>query len=105
MNAFLKGFARFIDENDIFVYAVILMLLPTLISGMIGGCVYNRMQDVSRGDLAAYATAVSNRLERVEFGLSLLAIPVQRIASETSDPVREVRSPLRDKLNGKEGAE
>ncbi len=66
-----------IDVDDI-IFGVMLLLIPSSIGGIIGGCATNAASNVSFGDLKNYAAAVSNRIDRVEFGLSLLAIPVQR---------------------------
>ena len=55
----------------------IVLLLPIAIGVAIGNHIFHQ-NAVSHEHLHAYTTAVSNRLDKIEFGLSLLAIPVQR---------------------------
>lgn len=54
-----------------------ILIIPALIGGCIGGCMANSETNVSHGELRDYASATSNRIERIEFALSLLSIPVQ----------------------------
>lgn len=73
----LKELTQAVDWDIIFFIAIV-CLIPSAIGGAFGGCVANSARDVTHPQLHDYATAVSNRLERIEFVLSLLAIPVQQ---------------------------
>lgn len=54
-----------------------LLIMPVTIGGLIGGCLANSETNVSHNELRDYAHATTNRLERIEFAISLLSIPVQ----------------------------
>ena len=58
-------------------FVMSILLIPAIIGGFIGGCIANSDMNVKNDELQDYVTAVSNRIERIEFGLSLLSIPVQ----------------------------
>ena len=75
---FLKMLFADEESREFMMFLGLIVLLPATVGGVIGGCVANSARDVTHPQLHDYATAVSNRLERIEFGLSLLAIPVQR---------------------------
>ena len=68
-----------LDHGDwMFVYSVsALLIIPAIIGGFIGGCIANSDTNAQNDKLQDYVAAVSNRLERIEFGLSLFSIPVQ----------------------------
>lgn len=57
-----------IDFDDA-MFVAMMLLIPSCIGGAIGGCVVNSAKDVSHSELANYASAVSNRLDKIEFGL------------------------------------
>lgn len=68
-----------LDHDDLaFLYTgAAILIIPALIGGCIGGCLVNSETNVSHHELREYASATSNRVERIELALSLLSIPVQ----------------------------
>ncbi len=82
---FLKMLFADEESRDFMIFLGLVIFFPAFVGGVIGGCVANSARDITHPQLHDYATAVSNRLDRVEFGLSLLAIPVQRKANATLD--------------------
>lgn len=79
--AFLQELADRIFAVFLSASVGLMMIFPAIFGGVIGGCcgayAYNDLDNIRRDDLRDYASAVSNRLDKIEFGLSLLAIPVQ----------------------------
>ena len=51
----------------------LMIIFPAVLGGVIGGCcgayAYNDHANVRRDDLRDYASAVSNRLDKIEFAL------------------------------------
>lgn len=54
------------------------VIIAAIVGGLIGGCLSNSDMNVQHDELQDYASAVSNRLDRIEYALNMFSIPVQR---------------------------
>lgn len=53
-------------------------IIPAIFGATMACWMYHRSKNVSFDDLRVYASAVSNRLDRIEYGFSLIDISVKR---------------------------
>lgn len=53
------------------------VIIAAIVGGLIGGCLSNSDMNVHHDELKDYASAVSNRLDRIEYALDRFVIPVQ----------------------------
>ena len=54
------------------------VIIAAIVGGFIGGCLSNSDMNVQHDELQDYASDVSNRLDRIEYALNMVSIPVQR---------------------------